>query len=81
MNSINDLKKTSIKEETIQENELSQVKDDQPSQSSIIINPRRKVRHRSTEATDSPQTVDPSQFIEKQTPKKVELLNLELLMH
>lgn len=74
MNSINDLKKTSM-DETLHESELSQIKDDQqPSQSSIVINPRRKVRHRSTEATDSPQTVDPSQFIEKQTPKKVETI-------
>ena len=73
MNSISDLKKTSV-EKTMQETELSQVKDDQPSQSSIIINPRRKVRHRSTEATDSPQIVDPSQFIEKPTPKKIETI-------
>ena len=70
MNSINDLKKTSM-DETVHESELSQIKDDQhPSQSSIVINPRRKVRHRSTESTDGLQTVNPSQFIEKPAPKK-----------
>nr|DAV27493.1 MAG TPA: hypothetical protein [Caudoviricetes sp.] len=74
MNSINDLKKTSM-DETVHESELSQIKDDQqPSQSSIVINPRRKVRHRSTESTDGLQTVNPSQFIEKPAPKKVETI-------
>lgn len=74
MNSINDLKKTSM-DETVHESELSQIKDDQqPSQSSIVINPRRKVRHRSTESTDGFQTVNPSQFIEKPAPKKVETI-------
>lgn len=74
MNSINDLKKTSM-DETVHESELSQIKDDQqPSRSSIVINPRRKVRHRSTESTDGLQTVNPSQFIEKPAPKKVETI-------
>lgn len=74
MNSINDLKKTSM-DETVHESELSQIKDDQQlSQSSIVINPRRKVRHRSTESTDGLQTVNPSQFIEKPAPKKVETI-------